>query len=151
MMAKKNDAILGSFFLFIGIGVTLESLRYHLGTARQPLPGLLPFLAGLILVGLSAMLIFRPGKDEDAKSPSLSNLRRPAQLILGLVIYISISSFVGYILATTILSIFILLAMETKRWRVIIVSSLAVALGSYIVFKLLLGLPLPGGSILRLG
>ncbi len=150
-MAKKNDAILGSFFLLIGIGVALESLGYHLGTARQPLPGLLPFLAGLLLVALSAMLIFRSRRDEGAKPQSLGNLRRPARLILGLVIYISISSFLGYILATTILSMFILLAMEAKSWRVIIGSSLGVALGSYIVFKLLLGLPLPSGSILRLG
>jgi hypothetical protein len=102
-------------------------------------------------MALSSILIFRSGRDEDAKPKSSSNLRRPAQLILGLLIYISISSFVGYIVAATILSIFILLAMETKRWRVILVSSLAVALGSYIVFKLLLGLPLPSGSILRLG
>jgi len=150
-MAKKNDVILGSFFLVSGIGVALESLRYQLGTARHPLPGLLPFLAGLLLAGLSATLIFRSGRDEDDKPQSAGHLRRPAQLILGLIIYISMSSFFGYILSATILSIFILLAMEAKNWGVIIGSSLAVAIASYIVFKLLLGLPLPSGSILRLG
>jgi hypothetical protein len=69
---------------------------------------------------------------------------------LGLVVYISISSYTGYLLATTILSIIVLRAMEAKRWRVIIVGSLAVAVGSYIIFKLLLGLPLPRGTIFGL-
>ncbi len=149
-MARKGDFFVGLFFLVVGLGVALESLRYHLGTARAPLPGLFPFLAGLLLIGLAATLIFKATRGEESPGPVLGNLWRPAQLIAGLVIYISIGTLLGYVLATTILSMIILRAMDTKSWRVIVATSLAIAIGTFVLFKPLLGIPLPGGSIFGL-
>ena len=71
--------------------------------------------------------------------------------MLGLGLYILLSGLFGYMIATTILSIMILRAMDTKSWRVVILSSIGVAVASYILFKILLGLPLPSGSIISLG
>jgi hypothetical protein len=149
-MPRKGEFYIGVILFLVSVGVMLESLRYRVGTAYEPQPGLFTFAAGLLLMGLSLTLIFKAGRGEPPKAQVLGNLRRPAQLILGLVVYISISSYTGYLLATTILSIIVLRAMEAKRWRVIIVGSLAVAVGSYIIFKLLLGLPLPRGTIFGL-
>jgi putative tricarboxylic transport membrane protein len=149
-MAQKGNFFIGLFFLFVGLGVALESLRYHLGTARAPLPGLFPFLAGLLLIGLAATLIFKAITGERTQGPVLGNLSRPAQLVLGLVIYIPIGNLLGYVLATTLLSMIILRAMETKSWRVIVITSLAIAIGTFILFKPLLGIPLPGGSLFGL-
>jgi hypothetical protein len=149
-MARKGDFYIGIFFLVVGSGVALESLRYHLGTARAPLPGLFPFLAGLLLIGLAAALIFQATRGQATQERVLGDLWRPAQLILGLWIYIAIGPLLGYVLATTLLSMIILRAMETKSWRVIVITSLAIAIGTFILFKPLLGIPLPGGSIFGL-
>lgn len=107
-MAKKGETIAGTVILLAGAGVALESLRYHIGTARQPLPGLFPFLAGLLLVFLSGILIIRAGRSAADGKESLGNLRRPGKLVLGLALYILLSSLVGYMIAATILSIMIL-------------------------------------------
>jgi putative tricarboxylic transport membrane protein len=149
-MARKGELFVGLFFLLVGLGVALESLRYQLGTARAPLPGLFPFLAGLLLIGLSATLLFKATRGEATEGRVLGNLRRPAQLIAGLAIYILIAPLLGYVMATTILSMIILRAMETKSWRVIVLTSLAIAIGTFVIFKPLLGIPLPGGSIFGL-
>ena len=148
-MFKKGDFIVGLCLLAVGIGVMLESWRYHLGPAKEPLPGLFPFGAGAMLAILAAVLLIKGIKGGPPPARSRGNLWRPAQFVLGLGVYMVLCTLFGYISAATVFSVIVLRAMETKGWRVIILSSVAVAVGSYLLFKPLLGLPLPSGSLLR--
>ncbi len=150
-MRKSTDTIVGFFFIFVGSGAMIGAIGLQLGQAHDPKPGFLPFIDGVALTILSAILIIKAWRGDTTGVNAFGNLWRPAMLITGLVIYISISNLMGFIIATTILSVIILRIMETKSWWVVAVGSLTMAIGSYLLFDRLLEVTLPAGILARLG
>jgi putative tricarboxylic transport membrane protein len=146
-MQNKSDILAGLFLLLLGIAVTIRSIAYQLGTAHEPQPGLFPFLLGLFLIVLSTILILNAGRGHSTGMSAFGNLWRPAILVGGLVIYVLITNFAGYVISTTLLAIVTLRVMDTKKWWVVVGSSLLIAIGSYVLFDRLLDLPLPAGII----
>ena len=51
----KLDRISGVFLFLPGSVVILKSLSYPLGNFRKPASGLLPLIASLLVIGLSAL------------------------------------------------------------------------------------------------
>ncbi len=146
-MRNTGDLTAGLFLAFIGIGATIEGLRLHLGTMTGPLPGFFPFLSGLTLTSLSSILLVRAFCRASQPVRSLKNPLRPAILVAGLVVYISIFALAGYIISTLVLAAVILRIMDTRPWWVIILASLILAVGSYFLFDRLLDVSLPGGFL----
>lgn len=79
--------------------------------------------------------------------PSFGAWWRPASLMAGMAIYSVILDFVGYVVATIILSVIILRISETKKWWKIIAVSFAASLGSYVLFDRILGVTLSPGLL----
>lgn len=145
-MEKKTDIWGSSFFILIGIGVTVRAVGLQIGTATEPKPGFFPFLGGIGLTVLSGIYLvrslWRGGGPEDKIK---GDLWRPTFLVLGLVIYVLTFNPLGYVLATFILSAIVLWIMDTRPWWTLAGVSLGLALASYILFDRLLGVTLPKG------
>ena len=145
---RKTADFFGSLFgIFLGISVLVGSIRLHVGTPTEPQPGFFPFVAGIILVVLCGILLV---KDLSGRSPggeAFGELWRPGILILGLFVYAFVLDFLGYVIATIILSAIILRVLDTKAWWKMAVISLVLSVGTYALFDRALDVSLPAGIL----
>ncbi len=144
---RKIDIVTGFFCIFLGFAVMVGAISMRLGTPRHPQSGFFPFLIGASLVVLSVILLIYAflGRREVAKA--FGDLLKPSVLVIGMLIYSVVLDFLGYVVATFVLSIVILRVLDIKTlWKLVAVS-LAVAVGSFILFDTLLSVTLPHGIL----
>jgi hypothetical protein len=140
-----RDLAIGGLLTALAIAVCVEAVRLRVGSALDPQPGFFPFVAGLLLVALSALLIvtaLRPGK---GGTTAVGRLGPPVTLVAGFVAYVWLLPWAGYPLATTLLMI-LTLRVQATRWRFAVPAALLLSLGSYALF-VRLGVPLPRGAV----
>jgi len=119
----------------------------HLGTPTQPEPGFFPFICGISLIVLSVVLLLYAWLGRSTGMQSFGELWRPGILIMGLFVYSLILDFIGYVVATIMLSTVVLFVMEVKTvWKIGAIS-LVLSIASYILFDRLLGITLPQGIL----
>jgi len=143
------------FWLIIGVYTSISAYRLGLGSFRQPGPGFIFFLAALFLTILSAIdlgstFIRKPKTDKDKKDePIWLGVRWPKVLmvLVGLSIYIYVFNFLGFLLSTFLLMVFLFKAVEPTRWWVSIMGSLITILIAYGIFNLWLKVPFPQGFL----
>jgi putative tricarboxylic transport membrane protein len=148
-MQKPGEIVVGICFLGIGIGFTIGAVHLQIGRPTEPQPGFVPFLDGVTLVVLSAIFLFQAWGGRTGETHAFGNLRGPAIVILGLILYVAGLETLGYILATACLSDVMLWVLETK-FRILVPVSLLLAIGSYALFDRLLGVTLPGGLLAKI-
>jgi putative tricarboxylic transport membrane protein len=146
-MRSLGDIIGGLFFLALGIWAIIGAHKLHVGTVTEPQPGFFPFLGGVTLAALSGILLFQALLGRSKGTGAFGALWRPIAMIMGLVLYVAILDSIGYILATIVLSLILLRALDTKTWWVLAVAALCITFGSYILFDRALGVTLPRGLL----
>lgn len=146
----RNQAdIWGSVFLiFLGIAVTIGALGLGLGNVEQLRPGFLPFLSGIALSTLSLFLLIRTWQGQTGPRERFQQWRRPVAVLAGLVFYVIIFNYLGYLISTAILSGIILRVFDMKSKWVLITVSIGIAVGTYLLFDGLLAVHLPAGRVL---
>jgi hypothetical protein len=146
-MRKTGDVRASLFFIFLGIGVIVRAIGLPIGTVSEPQPGFFPLLVGIFITVLSGLLLIHAWVGDSTGTEAFGRLWRPAILILGMVVYTLILDFIGYIIATIILSAIILCVLDTKNGWVLAGVSLAMSTGSYFLFNRMLDSPLPAGIL----
>jgi putative tricarboxylic transport membrane protein len=146
-MRKPGDVIGGLLLLFIGGWAIIGGIKLHLGKISEPQPGFFPFWGGVVLAGLSGILLFQALSGRSKGTEAFGALWRPMIMIIGLIVYVAVLDALGYIIATIVLSIVLLRVLGTKRTWVLAVAALIIAFGSYILFDRLLNVTLPGGIL----
>jgi hypothetical protein len=121
------------------------------GLPTEPQPGFFPFVAGILLVILSAIIFLQGWFRSDAERVVFGEVGRPALILAVMVAVVAVLDRVGYVISTLIASGLILRILSVKSWRVLIITSLCVSLGTYILFDKLLGIDLPVRFLSRLG
>jgi len=151
-MGNRSDIIGSVLLILVGIGVVVESIRLKVGTPLMPQPGFFPFLGGLLLIGLSIVLLVQGwlGRSEQ-KQEAFGELRRPVILIVSMSVYTAILDPVGYVLPTIAIAVLILRVLGVTSWKVLILASVGLSVGTYILFGRLLGIDLPAGVLTFLG
>ena len=143
------------FWLVIGIYITISAYRLGLGSFRQPGPGFIFFLMALLLIILSAIdlgtTFIGKSKSEKEKpeAPLWKGARWPKVLIVlvGISIYNYVFNFLGFLLSTLLLMIFLFKAVEPTKWWVSVLASIITILLSFGLFKLWLKVPFPIGVL----
>jgi putative tricarboxylic transport membrane protein len=146
-MRNRVDIGASLFLIFIGTVVVIGAIRLGLGTTEQLRPGFLPFLCGVTLVGLSAVLLFKAWQGRTVKSQPFGQWRRPIAVLAGLVVYVIVFERLGYVISTAFLSVILLRVFDMKSKWVLVAASLGIAVGTYVLFNSLLGVELPSGVI----
>jgi putative tricarboxylic transport membrane protein len=145
---RKTGDILGSLILiFAGIMVIIGSIGLRLGTPTEPQPGFLPFVSAIILIILSLILLIQAFHGSSTGFQTVGELWRPLLLTVGLLFYSIVLDLLGYVIATIILSAVILRVLDTRTWWKVAAVSLALSIGSYVLFDGLLGVTLPHGIL----
>jgi len=78
-------------------------------------------------------------------------LRKPAILIVSMSIYTAVLEPLGYVLPTIVLVAVILRVLGVTSWKALILASLGLSVGAYLLFDRALGIDLPKGALPFLG
>ncbi len=145
---RKTSDMLASFFgIFLGVAVIIGAARLQLGTPSEPQPGFFPFMAGVILLVLCAILLVKAFSGRSQGGEAFGELWRPVILIAGLFVYSVVLDSLGYVIATIVLSVAVLRVLDTKTWWKLAAVSLLLSLGTYFLFDRLLDVSLPSGIL----
>jgi len=149
---KSRDFYSSLFWLALGVGVCYGGYDLELGTLHDPGSGFMFFWVGLIMVGLSLVILVqgvRKGGDSQGVWAVFSGLRYPKVIyvLIALSVYAYVFNLLGFIPATVLLLIFLFKAIEPQRWSVAILGAVASSLIAYLVFQVWLGSQLPKGLL----
>jgi putative tricarboxylic transport membrane protein len=154
-MQNRGDIIGSSVLMVIGIGVTIWSIRLHIGTPLMPEPGFFPFIGGILLAGLSMILLVQGwlGRNKAPRQPqeAFGEWRRPLILVVSMSVYTAVLEALGYVLPTIVLAAVILRVLGVTSWKVLVLASVSLSAGTYYLFGRLLGIELPAGILPFLG
>jgi len=148
---KNNDQRSSLFWLAIGLAIALYSVKYGLGKFSSPGPGFVPFLSGLALAGLALVVFLQQlskGSREKLKDLWVKkNWPSIMMVMTALVLYTILFRFLGFLLATFLLTAFLLRVMEPLSWKKVLAGAIGAAIGSYAIFQLWLEAQLPAGFL----
>lgn len=138
-----SDRIFGAFGLCLALfygWATLQIQESFLSDAVGPKT--FP-LAIAVILGLSSLVIvLRP--DADPVWPSIGRLAEIAAAVVVMVLYAEFLDVVGFLIATAVASAYLTWRLSTPPLQAIAVG-IAISIGIYVIFKLVLGLSLASG------
>jgi putative tricarboxylic transport membrane protein len=147
---KQRGNIEALLWAVFGLYVTYQGFLLKLGTGRAPKPGFMIFWVGVAIVILSGLFFienFRtPERDHE---PLWRGVRwlRGATLLAALFLYVSVFQFLGFIVSTFLLLVYMFKGLEPQSWRSALALSAATVAICYLVFGVLLELPFPPGVL----
>src|SRR5262245_16841085 len=146
---ERRDAMVASVvILALGVTAAYESAKFPFGTIHSPGPGFFPWWTSVVL-GLLALVLLvqtltsRPSTGRD----SSGRVAKVTAILVVLAAYTFLLDSLGYPLCTFLLVLFMLRATEPQRWTVALGMAVVTAIGSYVVFAIWLGVPLPRGLL----
>jgi putative tricarboxylic transport membrane protein len=153
METKKLNRTGSLFWMVLGIYVAIHAYQLGIGRLRQPGPGFLFFLTALLLILLCAIEVARTfiGKSEKGREKVVvfSGIRweKIILVLVGVSIYAYLFNWLGFLLSTFLLMIFLFKAVEPTKWWVAITGSLITTALSYGIFERWLDVPFPRGLL----
>ena len=149
---KKKDFLSSLFWLAVGFGVCYGGYDLELGTLRDPGSGFMFFWVGVIMTGLSlAVLVKAIRMKPDQKGVGLlrGEVRwaKILSVLAALVLYAYVFTYLGFILSTVLLLLFLFKAVEPQKWSWAVMGAVISTLTAYGVFQLWLGSQLPRGFL----
>ena len=135
-----RDTIGGLALIATGIFVAIYAQRYEIGELQRMGPGYFPFVLGLVLAALGVFIfmpaLFREGSKINA------NWRNLSFILLSILVFSSLLDVLGLIV-TVMLSVIVGSLPSGLRWRPRFVLSACIALITYLIFVLGLGMIIP--------
>ena len=147
---KKTERIQSLIWELFGLYIAFEGLRLKLGTPRAPKPGFLIFWMGVIIMILSGAF-FLQGL---SAAPEEKKIRwkgrhwtKGIKVMLALFLYAAVFHWLGFILSTFFLLLFLFKGLEPQRWGMAFLLSAVTITICYLVFSVFLELQFPPGLL----
>ena len=145
---SKRDIGVAALTLIFGAAAAYESAKLPFGTVHNPGQGFFPWWTSVVIILLALILLMRALRLRSSAAREKSGrITRVAALLVVLAAYSFLLDPLGYPLCTFLLVLFMLRATDPQRWTVALGMALITAVGSYIVFAVWLGVPLPRGPL----
>jgi hypothetical protein len=145
----RRDAIAAAAVLALGAGAALEAAKLPFGGVRNPGPAFFPWWLGLVLFLLGAILLAQAISAGASAGGAAARPWKVVLLLAALAVYVSVLDAAGYPVATLLLVLFMLRRLEPRPWPVALGIAALAAGGSYVLFAIWLGVPLPAGPFAR--
>lgn len=150
---KHRDIISSLFWGALGLAISWEGYRLEVGTLSEPGSGFMFFWVGLFMVGLALGILFQALKQK-AESGELKEvfwtdirLTKIAAVLIALIVYAYIFTFLGFLISTFLLMVFLFKAVEPQTWPKALLASVITTLAAYLIFRIWLGSQLPQGLL----
>ncbi|MEW6114059.1 MAG: tripartite tricarboxylate transporter TctB family protein [Thermodesulfobacteriota bacterium] len=149
---RSRDIVASIFWLLVGAGLIYEGYRAELGTLQEPGSGFLIFWMGIVIVGLSLLLLFitlfKPAPAEEHPSPWFGpGLSKVLVISIALLLYAYALIPLGFLLTTFLFMFFLFKAINLQSWVVSISGAVISSLVIYLVFSCWLAVQLPEGIL----
>ena len=147
---KKTDRIQSLIWGLFGLYIAFAGVQLKLGTPRAPKPGFLIFWMGIIMMILSAAFFLQSFSTvQEGKKIRWKGKQWPKgiKLMLALFLYAAVFHWLGFILSTFCLLLFLFKGLEPQRWRVALLLSAVTITICYLVFSVFLELQFPPGLL----
>lgn len=140
-----KDLVAGTLFTVAGVCFSTGALSYSFGSAARPGPGYFPFGLGILLALMGAVILARGMATRREPHQQFSRMsKRPLPIVVLAILSFAITlPTLGMVLALPILIAIISAAGDQFSWRDVLISSVVLTLGSWLVFIKGLALTLP--------
>jgi len=146
---NRRDLISGIFWMGFGAVFTIGGLQQGLVRQGIPGPGSLPFVVGLILIGLALIIfgqaLFSPSPFKAKFFPREDSPLKLLLALVGLFIYGFFLKPAGFVPTTFVFLVFVLRWIGREKWVSALSFSLLTAVLSYLLFTAL-QVELPRGT-----
>jgi putative tricarboxylic transport membrane protein len=138
-----------SGLVIAGIGVTVSILARNLPaqTGFGLGPAFLPFWTGIVLATCGLWLCARPPADPEVSWPASRGFARAACGFLLLLLYALALQPLGYLIDTSVFLVIAILLLEPARPTRALVVGITSAAFLFLIFRVWLRVPLPGGVL----
>lgn len=141
----------GSLIVF-SVFILVSSIRLSIGSIENPGPGFMGFVASVLLLCLSTLVLVREiaaSARKHSKTLPLDwgLLKRPAILTASLALYVLILPFLGFLPATFLLIFAMLSIYDPWKWKGNLLVAFIIVNATYLIFSKWLGVLLPIGVI----
>ncbi|MBI4963251.1 MAG: tripartite tricarboxylate transporter TctB family protein [Desulfomonile tiedjei] len=150
MLLATHNQKSGLFWLIAGIIISYVAAGYGIGTPREPGPGYIAFLMGLVICLLSAILILQDLRSrvrEPLSQLFRGNMPRVLCTLLALLVYTVLLPYLGFCVDSVLLLYGLILLSGNRNHPVAGGIAVAVSVGSYYLFARVLQTSLPVGVL----
>jgi hypothetical protein len=146
---NRKQSLSAIVLLTFSLAISFQASRYPFGTVSKVGPGFLPFYLGLVLAGLSVILLLKAmlaPDPEEAKAPlTMGKMLRVISVFFSMVAYAFLLSRLGFPITTFIFTLVLFKFAESYRWVPAVLGALATAVVNYFVFGVWLQCQFPAG------
>jgi len=141
------DRVLGLGAVLLGIPVAVASWGFGVGSPKSPGAGFWPLLIAVAMAGLGLSLMTRSSRAGASGAASGFRWSRFGIALGTLGFYVVTLEPLGYLLATAVLLFVQLRWVESRSWRTCAWIAVLTAVISFVLFRVLLKVPLPAGAV----
>jgi len=141
------DRVLGVGAILVAIPVAVASWRFGVGSPKSPGAGFWPLLIVVAMAGLGLSLILHPSRDVPSAATQDSRWGRLWIALGTMAFYVVTLDPLGFLVATSILLFVQLRWVESRTWRSSAWIAALTALIAFVLFRVLLKVPLPAGVV----
>jgi putative tricarboxylic transport membrane protein len=149
---RNSDQISSLFWFVAGIGITLLSLKYEFGTFLSPGAGFITFFAGVLLSLLSIILFISSWKSPEPQKRLRAlweglDWKKVIFVVGLLILYTLVLKYLGFLISTFLLLTFLFRVRGSYPWLRVILLSLLITTGAFLLFQVWLQVQLPKGVL----
>jgi putative tricarboxylic transport membrane protein len=146
-----NDRYTSLLWAVIGFYIAFEGYRLKLGTLHNPGSGFIIFWGGLVIftVGLALFAITFTSREVEERRNLWKgrNWTSGIKVMASLFAFVFVLKWVGFLLSTFLLLLFLLKSMGHQRWRTTFFIAGLTTVSCYIIFGVLIDTQLPKGIL----
>jgi putative tricarboxylic transport membrane protein len=149
---KNPDQTSSLFWLVVGMGITIGSLKYGFGTFVSPGAGFITFFAGAILGFLSLILLISSFSTKQLQG-GFEDLWKGLEVgkafyVLGLLaVYALVLQPLGFLVSTFLLLALLFRVKADYSLRKVVLLAFLISSGAYLLFDFWLRVQLPKGIL----
>jgi drug/metabolite transporter (DMT)-like permease len=142
---NQSDFWSGVMFIIMGAAFAAGALNYSFGSSARPGPAYFPFGLGVLLALLGALVLFKAITVEAADGGRMPSVPwRPMTLIvLGVVMFGALLPKLGMAMTLPLLILVASFGGDEFKLKEVIINSVVLTVGSYLIFIKGLGLVIP--------